>query len=77
MCAMMNQTDIAAYFKDKYGTKLDQARISRIMRGEDQISWPFARDLSREFPEKDIAEWKDAEPEDLKKAFEQLKNKET
>ena len=72
MCGMMNQTDIATYFKKKYGTKLDQARISRILRGEEAVSWLFAENMAQEFPKKSISEWKRATPEELKKAFAKL-----
>ncbi len=69
----MNQTDIAAYFKKGYGIKLDQARISRILRNLEPVAWPFALALSQEFPGKTIQQWKKATPEDIKNAFAQLK----
>lgn len=69
---MMTQTDIAEYFKFKYGTKINQVRISRMLSGLEQISWPFANDLAQEFPDKDVRGWKYATQEDLKRAFEQL-----
>ena len=70
---MMTQNDIAEYFKLKHGTRINQVRISRMLTGNEQISWPFAKDLSNEFPGKTIQQWKNATPEDLKRAFEQLK----
>ena len=69
---MMNQNDIATYFNEKYGTKLDQARISRILGGLEPVSWPFAHALSLEFPGRDVASWKTASLEDIKRAFNQL-----
>jgi len=69
---MMNQTKIAKYFRQKYGTKIDQARVSRMLSGYEPIPWPFANDLSMEFKYRTIQQWKNASPEELKRAFEQL-----
>jgi len=69
----MTQTEIANYFRTKYGTKIDQARVSRLLKGDEKVSWPFARDLSIEFPGKTIQQWKEATPEDLKRAFAQIR----
>nr|WP_321399390.1 hypothetical protein [uncultured Desulfobacter sp.] len=69
---MMTQTDIAEHFKSKYGTKINQVRISRMLSGKEPISWTFASDLANEFPCKDVRGWKYATPEDLRRAFEQL-----
>lgn len=69
---MMTQTEISEYFKAKYGTKIDQGRVSRLLRGEEKVSWPFASDLSTEFPGKTIQQWKKATPDDLEAAFQQL-----
>lgn len=73
---MMTQEHIAEYFKSKYGTKINQVRISRMLSGSEQVSWPFASDLAHEFPGKDVRGWKQATPEELKRAFEQLNHKE-
>jgi plasmid maintenance system antidote protein VapI len=70
---MMTQTEIAKYFKAKYGTKMHQVRVSRLLKGKEQVSWPFACDLSQEFPGRTIQQWKNATPEDLAHAFAQLK----
>ena len=69
---MINQNDIANYFKSKYGIKIDQARISRILRGKKQVSWSFANALSFEFPGRTIQQWKNATPEELRRAFDLL-----
>lgn len=66
---MMTQTEIAEYFKSKYGTKIDQTRVSRLQRGEEKVAWPFAFDLSMEFPERNAKQWKEATPEELRRAF--------
>ncbi len=76
MCSMMNQKDIANYFRAKHGTKIDQVRVSRLLRGEEVVSWPFANDLSKEFPGCTIHQWKNVTPDDLKRAFSQIKYKE-
>jgi hypothetical protein len=73
---MMTQTEIANYFRAKYGTKISQDRVSNLTRGKERVSWPFANDLAQEFPGKDVRGWKNATPEDLKRAFEQLNIKE-
>ena len=74
MDSMMSQTDIANYFRSKYGTKIDQARVSRITRGKEPVPYGLAKALSKEFPWRTLEQWKEnATPEDLKRAFEQLK----
>lgn len=72
MDAMMTQTEIAEYFKSKYGTRIDQTRVSRLQRGEESVAWPFAFDLSIEFPERNAKQWKNATPDELRRAFAQL-----
>lgn len=72
MNVMMTQTDIANYFKSKYGTKIDQGRISNMLRGEEKVSWPFAGDLAKEFPDRTILQWKNATTEELSHAFDLL-----
>lgn len=73
MDSMMTQTEITDYFRAKYGTKISQGRVSNLVRGKEKVSWPFAADLAQEFPGKTIQQWKDATPEELKRAFDQLK----
>ena len=72
MNSIMNQKDISNYFRSKYGTKIDQTRVSRLLSGEEQVSWPFANDLSKEFPGFTICYWKNSTPEDIKRAFSQI-----
>jgi len=47
-----------------------------MLRGIEPISWPFASSLAIEFPGRTIQQWKNAKPDDLKRAFAQLENKE-
>jgi len=68
----MNQKEIANYFKSKYGARIDRIRISKMLRGIEPISWPFASNLAMEFPGRTTQQWKTATPEDLKRAFAQL-----
>jgi hypothetical protein len=70
---MMTQNEIAQYFKSKYGTRIHQVRICNLLKGKEVVSWPFAKDLSIEFPVRTVVQWKNAVPEELKQAFEQLK----
>ena len=73
---MMTQIEIAEYFQTKYGTKINQVRISRMLTGNEHVSWPFAKDLAMEFPGRTIQQWKTATPEELKRAFAQLEDEE-
>ena len=73
---MMNQTDIANYFKAKYGIKIDQTRISRMLNEREEVSSPFAFVLAEEFPEKPAQQWKNATPKELRQAFDQLRPQE-
>lgn len=75
MDSMMNQKDIANYFKSKYDTKIDQSMVSRFLCGKAQVSWSFANDLSKEFPYLTIHQWKNATSDDIKRAFSQIKYK--
>jgi plasmid maintenance system antidote protein VapI len=65
------------------GMKLKQKNISRILgisqpllsmviNGRRDVSWPLAVRLTELFPGKTIQQWKDATPEDLRRAFAQL-----
>jgi plasmid maintenance system antidote protein VapI len=40
------------------------------------VSWPLAERLAELFPGRTIQQWKKAKPEELKRAFAQLKNEE-
>lgn len=71
---MITQTDKANYFRSKHGAKIDQARISRIERGKEPVPYGLAKAMAKEFPWYTLEQWKDnATPEDIKRAFEQLK----
>ena len=47
--------------------------MSLIFKGEKPISFPLAVRLSKIFPKKDIEQWKNAKPEELKKVFRERK----
>jgi plasmid maintenance system antidote protein VapI len=55
---------------------IDQSEVSRILGGKRKISWPLAQRLSEMFPGKDIVGWKNASPEEFKRAFAQYQTTE-
>jgi len=48
---------------------ISQAMVSMVLTGKRPVSWPMAVRLAEMFPGKSLAQWKDAEPDDLRKAF--------
>jgi plasmid maintenance system antidote protein VapI len=50
------------------------AFVSMILNGKRAVSWPLAARLSDIFPGKTTQQWKQATPEDLRRAFAQLQN---
>tara|TARA_B100000614_G_C14501067_1_gene474694 strand:+ start:1063 stop:1278 length:216 start_codon:yes stop_codon:yes gene_type:complete len=48
-----------------------QAMVSMLLSGKRSISWPLAQKLAAIFPGKDIVTWKNASPQELRRAFEQ------
>ncbi|WP_156887649.1 hypothetical protein [Desulfotignum balticum] len=54
----------------RYG--LSPATVSLTLSGKRPVSWPLAVKLSEDFPAKTTQQWKDASPEDLRRAFAQL-----
>lgn len=64
---MMTQNEIAKFIG------CSQPTINMIFTGKRPVSWPLAEKLSELFPSLTIQQWKTATPEDLKRAFEQLK----
>jgi len=51
---------------------MSEQYLSMLLRGERKISWPLSQKLAELFPGKDMVGWKNATPEDLKRAFSQL-----
>jgi len=49
-----------------------KSTISLFKSGRREVSWPLAEKLCETFPGKSIKEWKNATPEELKRAFSQL-----
>jgi len=47
--------------------------LSMLFSGERKVSWPLAEKLTGLFPGKDIVSWKHSTPDDLKRAFSELK----
>ncbi len=47
--------------------------LSMLLNGQRKISWPMAERLTELFPGRTIQQWKKATPDDLKRAFAQLK----
>lgn len=62
------QTDFANLF-----TKVDQPGVSRLLSGIDTVSFPLAVELAELFPSKGILAWKQANKEDIRRLFNQLK----
>jgi len=63
--------------KKQQNTKIlgyHDATWSLFKTGQRPISWPFAVRLSKSFPSKSVAEWKNATPKEIRKIFLQLKN---
>lgn len=56
---------------------VSQSFVSQLLTEKKKVSWPLAEKLSDLFPGKTIQQWKRATPEDLKQAFEQLKDNNT
>lgn len=52
--------------------EIHQSEVSRLLTGKRNVSWPLAARLSEMFPGKTTQQWKDASPEDLRRAFAQL-----
>jgi len=52
---------------------VSQPFIHKILKGKVPVSWPIAEKLSDLFPGKTIKEWKKARPEEIERAFLQLK----
>ena len=52
------------------------AYISMIFLGRRPVSWPMAERLSELFPGKSIKEWKKANPDEVRRAFSLLTEKE-
>jgi hypothetical protein len=53
----------------RYG--LSPAIVSLTLSGKRAVSWPWAIKLAEDFPGKTVVQWKEATPEDLKRAFAQ------
>lgn len=53
--------------------KVSDSYISRLLSGEREVSWKFAVKLTDMFPGKSLKDWKKSTPEELRKAFNQLK----
>jgi len=51
----------------------DKSTISLFKSGKRAVSWPLAEKLCEIFPGKSIKEWKNSKPEQIAKAFDQLK----
>ena len=51
---------------------LSQPRVSRLLNGQEMISWPLASRLARLFPELDTDGWKTAHSDRLVSLFERL-----
>jgi hypothetical protein len=65
---MMKITEISKTLKK------DPADISRWLSGKRPVSWSFAAELSKLFPAKTTEQWKSATPDELRRAFAQLKD---
>jgi transcriptional regulator with XRE-family HTH domain len=46
-----------------------QAFVSMVLSEKKPISWPMADRLSNLFPNKSIKQWKNAHPDDIRRAF--------
>lgn len=68
---MMTQNDIA-----KVVGSVDRTYINKLLTGKRAVSWPLAERLAELFPNRTIQQWKQATPEELKRAFAQLSNEE-
>lgn len=51
---------------------VSQAFVSMVLSGKKPISWPMADRLNELFPDKSIKQWKQATPDDLRRAFAKL-----
>lgn len=64
------------YTQEDFGSMLGgipQSRVSRILNGQEAVSWNMAAVLSKMFPGKGIEAWKNATGEDMTMLFEQLR----
>ena len=70
---MMKQKDIAKLLgiKESYVCMLFSEDIKKYR----PVSWPLAKRLSELFPDRTIHQWKNATPDDIKRAFAQIKCK--
>lgn len=53
--------------------KCSQPTVNLILNGKRAVSWPLAERLTELFPDHTIQQWKKATPEDIERAFSQLK----
>lgn len=71
---MMKQEEIIQILKNiDPELKITQPRISRIVNGKEDISYPLAVALNALFPEKTVKEWKLSPGADFEQAFGRLK----
>ncbi|WP_040015772.1 helix-turn-helix domain-containing protein [Desulfobacter postgatei] len=67
---MMTQNDIAVAIG-----RVDKTYVNKLLTGKRQVSWPLAERLAELFPDRTIHQWKNATPDDIKRAFAQIKCK--
>ncbi|WP_333664748.1 helix-turn-helix transcriptional regulator [Desulfobacter postgatei] len=65
---MIKQKDIASILD------IDQTYLSKLLNKKRKVSWSLAGKLANILPGKTICDWKNASSEDLKRAFNQLKD---
>jgi transcriptional regulator with XRE-family HTH domain len=63
------------YTQEDFGKQLGipQCRVSRILNGQESVSWPLASTMASIFPEKDTDGWKKATLEELAALYEREK----
>ena len=49
--------------------------LSMLLVGKRPVSWPLSERLAELFPDRTIHQWKNATPDDIKRAFAQIKCK--
>jgi plasmid maintenance system antidote protein VapI len=64
MTTMITQNDIAAVIG-----AVDKTYVNKLLNGKRAVSWPLAKRLAELFPGRTIHQWKNAAPDEIKRAF--------
>jgi transcriptional regulator with XRE-family HTH domain len=63
------------FTQEDFGNRIgiQQSRVSRLLNGQEEMSWPLAVVFADKFPERDVVGWKHCSVEALNDLFTRLK----